>query len=95
MSKKCSRLAGFSITTEDLYKSVSSYITENAIAGWSSLSSVIGNLKTTPELRWASPLELKNAVEKAFTDMFGTKEAAAKATKAKVCIHALFIRITG
>lgn len=29
-----------------------------------------------PELRWASPLDIKNAVEKAFSDKFGAKEAA-------------------
>jgi len=44
-------------------------------------------LKNTPDLRWASPLELKNVVEKAFTDAFGSKEEALaklKAEKAKV-----------
>ena len=78
---------GFSITTEELYTQATSYITANAISGWSSLSSVIGGLKNTPELRWASPLDLKNTVEKAFVDHFGSKEEALaklKAEKVKV-----------
>ena len=48
---------------------------------------MIGGLKNTPDLRWASPLELKNTVEKAFVDTFGSKEEALaklKAEKAKV-----------
>jgi len=48
---------------------------------------VIGGLKNTPDLRWASPLELKNTVEKAFVDTFGSKDEALaklKAAKAKV-----------
>lgn len=76
---------GFSITPEALYTSVSTYVSSSAVAGWSGLSNAIGHLKSTPELRWASPLELKKTVEKAFTDTFGTKEAAAKA-KPKVCL---------
>jgi glutaminyl-tRNA synthetase len=70
---------GYNITPEHLYSKVTSYISSNAVTGWSSLSSVIGNLKATPELRWANPLELKNTVERAFTDTFGAKEAAPKA----------------
>lgn len=48
---------------------------------------MIGGLKNTSDLRWANPLELKNAVEKAFVDTFGSKEGALaklKAEKAKV-----------
>ncbi|KAF9651208.1 glutaminyl-tRNA synthetase [Thelephora ganbajun] len=77
---------GFSITPEELYARVTSYIAANAVFDWSSLSSVIGGLKNTPDLRWASPLELKNTVEKAFVDTFGSKEEALaklKAEKAK------------
>ncbi|KAF9779998.1 glutaminyl-tRNA synthetase [Thelephora terrestris] len=77
---------GFSITPEDLYARATSYVTANAVSGWQSLSAVIGGLKTTPDLRWANPLDLKNAVEKAFVDTFGRKEdalAKLKAEKAK------------
>ena len=45
------------------------------ISGWANLSSTISSLKSTPELRWANPMELKNAVEKAFTEEFGEKTA--------------------
>lgn len=70
-----------------MYTRTTSYIAANTISGWASLSSVIGGLKNTPDLRWASPLELKNTVEKAFVDTFGSKEEALaklKAEKAKV-----------
>ena len=80
-------IAGFSITPEELYTRATSYIGANAISGWSSLSSVIGGLKNTSDLRWANPLELKTMVEKAFVDAFGSKEEALaklKAEKAKV-----------
>lgn len=59
------------------------YIKANAVAGWTNLGSTITGLKNTPELRWASPLDLKNAVEKAFLETFGAKETAK--AKAKVC----------
>jgi len=78
---------GFSITPEELYTRATSYISSNAISGWPSLSAVIGGLKNTPDLRWASPLDLKNAVERAFVDTFGSKDEALaklKAEKAKV-----------
>ena len=78
---------GFSITPEELYAQATSYIGANATSGWSSRSSVIGGLKNTPDLRWASPLDLKNAVEKAFVGIFGSKEEALaklKAEKTKV-----------
>lgn len=57
-------------------------MTSKAPANWSALSGAIGDLKAT-DLRWASPLDVKNAVEKAFTDAFGSKEEA----KAKVRLN--------
>lgn len=73
---------GFSITPEELYKHVIDAITSASAAGWANLSAVIGAVRNTPDLRWASPLEIKNTVERAFTDKFGAKEAAKP--KAKV-----------
>lgn len=67
-----------------------SYIRENAITGWPNLGSVISGVKASPSLRWANPLEVKNAVEKAFTETFGTKESAKP--KAKVS-YPLFIPV--
>ncbi|KAG6869339.1 hypothetical protein C0993_000092 [Termitomyces sp. T159_Od127] len=67
---------GFSITSEELNDRVTKYIRSKAIAGWSSLGAVISALRATPEIRWANPLDVKNAVEKIFTETFGTKEAA-------------------
>ena len=39
-------------------------------------------MKNIPSLRWANPLEIKNAVERVFAQVFGAKEAAKP--KAKV-----------
>ena len=50
-------------------------MSSKAPVNWSALSGAIGDLKAT-DLRWASPLDVKNAVEKAFTDAFGSKEEA-------------------
>ncbi|OJT10371.1 hypothetical protein TRAPUB_13130 [Trametes pubescens] len=66
---------GFSITAEELATRVKEYVTSSALAGWNNLGQAIGGLKST-DLRWASPLELKNAVEAAFLEKFGAKEAA-------------------
>lgn len=46
------------------------------MTGWANLSSVLSGVKGTPELRWASPLEIKDAVENVFTEKFGVKETA-------------------
>ena len=51
------------------------YVASSAYSGWNNLGAAIGGLKGT-DLRWANPLELKNAVENAFTEKFGTKEAS-------------------
>ncbi|KAF8663362.1 hypothetical protein AX16_000938 [Volvariella volvacea WC 439] len=72
---------GFSITPEQIYKNAKSYIAANSIAGWTSLGSVISALKATAGLRWANPVEVKNAVEKVFTETFGAKEAAKSKAK--------------
>ncbi|KZV75125.1 glutaminyl-tRNA synthetase [Peniophora sp. CONT] len=71
---------GFTITPEELYSSVTGYLQENAVTGWANVNQVIGALKAT-DLRWASPLELKSSVERAFTEAFGQKEAAKPKTK--------------
>ncbi|KAH7914420.1 tRNA synthetases class I, catalytic domain-containing protein [Hygrophoropsis aurantiaca] len=67
---------GFSITAEELYNSVSAYITSTGLTGWANLGSAISGAKGIPGLRWANPLEVKDAVERAFTTAFGAKETA-------------------
>lgn len=74
-----SLLVGIELSLSDIAARVNAYITSKAPTSWSALSGAIGDLKST-DLRWASPLDVKNAVEKAFTDLFGSKEEA----KAKV-----------
>ncbi|KAH8106027.1 glutaminyl-tRNA synthetase [Cristinia sonorae] len=72
--KQCG--VGFSITPTELAAQVSAYITSSAASGWANLGAIIGGLKNSAELRWANPLDVKNAVEAAFTDKFGAKETA-------------------
>ncbi|EPQ59008.1 glutaminyl-tRNA synthetase [Gloeophyllum trabeum ATCC 11539] len=67
---------GYSITPEELYTKVTEYVSSAAVSGWNNLGASIGALKGTPELRWANPLELKSSVERAFTERFGSREAA-------------------
>jgi glutaminyl-tRNA synthetase len=57
---------------------VSDYITAgvDTITGWANLGKTISGVKGTPGLKWADPLEIKNAVETAFTTRFGGKETA-------------------
>ncbi|CAL1701118.1 unnamed protein product [Somion occarium] len=74
--KSCGVGKSFTITPADIAAQVSSYISSAAVSGWANLGAVIGGLKNSPELRWANPLEVKNAVETAFTERFGTKETA-------------------
>ncbi|KAI0663222.1 glutaminyl-tRNA synthetase [Cubamyces menziesii] len=72
-NKSCG--VGFSITAEELVNRVKEYVASSAYSGWNNLGAAIGGLKGT-DLRWANPLELKNAVENAFTEKFGAKEAS-------------------
>ncbi|EJD01141.1 glutaminyl-tRNA synthetase [Fomitiporia mediterranea MF3/22] len=72
-NKECG--VGFSITPDELLAKVKSYVSSAAVTGWANLGATIGSLKTSPDLRWANPLELKNTAEKVFTEMFGEKTA--------------------
>ena len=74
----------FSITPAEFTTLIANYITTNAVSGWANLGPVISALKNTPELRWANPLEVKNAAEKAFVDNFGPKEAEKPKGKASM-----------
>ena len=80
----CSFYAGFSITPTELAAQVTEHVRSSAASGWTNLGATIGALKNT-DLRWANPLELKNAVEAAFAERFGAKEAAKP--KGKVYSH--------
>ncbi|TDL29536.1 glutaminyl-tRNA synthetase [Rickenella mellea] len=72
-NKECG--VAFNISPDDLFANVSGYLKANTISGWSNLSSVINKLKSS-DLRWANPLDVKSAVERAFTEEFGPKGSA-------------------
>ncbi|GAA5987908.1 hypothetical protein JCM10908_007267 [Rhodotorula pacifica] len=79
---------GFSITPDELDARVRAYLDSPANAdqvktGWTGISRVTGTMRQSDSLRWVAPLELKSAVEKAYTERFGTKEEATKKAKAQ------------
>lgn len=80
---------GYSITLEDLYTNILNYVSTASLSGWDDLGRTIGALKGSSKLRWANPLEVKNTVEKVFTEKFGDKSAAkAKAAAVSLlCVH--------
>jgi len=47
------------------------------------MGAAITALRNTPALRWANPLEVKNAVESALADRFGAKEATKPKSKVR------------
>ena len=81
MSELITICLDFRIAPEELYALVEAHVASNDIAGWSGLGPVVSALKNSPELRWAAPLDVKNAVDKAFIAKFGPKESAKSKTK--------------
>ncbi|KDQ20591.1 hypothetical protein BOTBODRAFT_40718 [Botryobasidium botryosum FD-172 SS1] len=76
---------GVNLSPEEVYALVSDYVSSASVEGWSALSSVLGNIKSTNPLRWASTLEIKNSVERVFNETWGPKEASKpKAKESKV-----------
>lgn len=69
-------LLGFSIEPAQIVDYVKSYLSSNAVAGWANLGATITAVKSISEVRWASPVEIKNAVESVFLETFGPKQAA-------------------
>ena len=74
-------MSGFSITPEELLSRIKGHIASSKVEGWNNVNSFLGSLRTSRDLRWASPLEVKSVVESEFTELFGPK------TKASVYIH--------
>ncbi|KAI6047479.1 glutaminyl-tRNA synthetase [Pisolithus marmoratus] len=75
---------GFTITGAQLEDHVKQYVDANNASNWSYLGAVIGGVKNIPALRWASPLDVKNAAERVFTEKFGPKEGARPKAKPPV-----------
>ena len=80
-------VSGFSITPAEIALQVANYITSSAASSWANLDTILGGLRTTPDLRWANPLEVKSAVEAAFTEKFGAKEAGKPKGKVSRRLH--------
>lgn len=75
---------GFTITAAQLEDHVKQYVDANNASNWSYLGVVIGGVKNIPSLRWANPLDIKNAVERVFTEKFGPKEGAKPKAKKEI-----------
>ncbi|PWN90706.1 glutaminyl-tRNA synthetase [Acaromyces ingoldii] len=76
---------GAVVTPEQARAVVDEHLEKDAsIEGWTSLATLMGKAKADPRLRWASSLDVKNAVEQGLEAKFGPKsKAAAPAAKAK------------
>ena len=77
------RFLGIELSPEETYAVLKSLLTTQRVEGWSALQGVITAAKTATRLRWAPPLDVKNAADRVFTELFGPKEASKG--KAKVC----------
>lgn len=72
---------GFTITDVQLAHHIKEYIDANSVTTWSHLGAVIGGAKNISALRWANPLDVKNTVERIFTETFGPKETGKSKVK--------------
>ncbi|TEB35799.1 glutaminyl-tRNA synthetase [Coprinellus micaceus] len=78
--KECG--VGFSIEPAQIVAHVKTYLTSNpSVTSWANLGATISGVKSTAEVRWASPVEIKNAVEKVFLETFGPKQAVQPKSK--------------
>ena len=81
------RWSGVSVSPDEVRRIVLDFITERqaelAILSWSGIGKTVGNVKSIPSLRWASPMDIKSSVEEVYLSVFGPKEDKA-AVKAKV-----------
>lgn len=75
---------GFSIEPAQILEHAKAFISSSAVSGWANLGTVISGLRSNADLRWANPLEIKNAVEKAFLETFGPKEAVKPKPKVRL-----------
>lgn len=68
---------GVVVSKEECFEIASKYIASSpAISDWSSLSKALGSVRSSPELKWAAPIDIKEAVEQAFVARFGPKPTA-------------------
>lgn len=75
--------SGVELSPDEIYSILKSLVTNQRIEGWAALQSVLTAAKTATKLRWAPPLEVKNAGDRLFTELFGPKETIDK-SKPKV-----------
>lgn len=74
---------GIELSPEEIRSIFLSLVRMQKIEGWANLQAVTQAAKTATKLRWAPPLEVKNAADSVFTEIFGPKEAG----KPKAKVH--------
>ncbi|KAF9520716.1 hypothetical protein BS47DRAFT_1374626 [Hydnum rufescens UP504] len=72
---------GIELTPGEVYAVFQSLLSVQPVEGWSALPNVINAAKAATKLRWASPLDVKNAADRVFTEKFGPRDTSK--TKAK------------
>ncbi|OCF36927.1 glutamine-tRNA ligase [Kwoniella heveanensis BCC8398] len=88
-NKSCG--VGVDISAAQLPELLKSYMASlpSPADSWTSLGPILGSIKSgTSDLRWANAAEVKTSLETIFTELFGTKEAAAAAAKAQAAASA-------
>ncbi|GAC95741.1 glutamyl-tRNA synthetase [Pseudozyma hubeiensis SY62] len=84
--KECG--VGVVVTPEQSRKAVDEYIASHRseldpVEGWPKLGSILAGVKATPEMRWASAVDLKNSVDAALLATYGPKKAPPPKEKKK------------
>lgn len=65
---------GIELSLEEIRSIFLSLVRMQKIEGWANLQAVTQAAKTATKLRWAPPLEVKNAADSVFTEIFGPKD---------------------
>ncbi|KAF8314698.1 glutamine-tRNA ligase [Clavulina sp. PMI_390] len=72
---------GIELSADEVYSIFKSLVVSQKVEGWNALPSVTAAAKAATRLRWAAPLDVKNAGDRIFTELFGPKEVGKPKTK--------------
>ncbi|KAJ1024666.1 hypothetical protein NDA13_004593 [Ustilago tritici] len=84
--KECG--VGVVVTPEQCRKAVQDYVASHRseldpVDGWPKLGSILAGLKATPQMRWASAVDVKNSVDAVLLAIYGPKKAPPPKEKKK------------
>ncbi len=74
----CSNPIGIIVTPEQCRKAVEDYVASHKaeldpVEGWPKLGSILAGVKATPEMRWASTVDVKSSVDAVLLATYGPK----------------------